>query len=432
MFSERDFMSAGKNVLSITVLGLFSLFTSERGVAGGLMLYEVATDNAGLANAGAAARAQGPSTIASNPAGLSYVSGTQFTAGAQILFGDLSFERDGETNTAGTGSGNVLDPIPGGSFFVSHQLDEQWSVGFGSYGDFGLAENYDNDWSGRYFVQNASITGLSLVPSVAYRFNDQWSVGIGLKAMYGTLKSEAAIDQTPFGLTNRADGQYKYRDSTWGYGANIGVIYAPKPGTRVGLAYTSQVDLDFEDRLDVKSDAPLVSRLESLNTRINLKVPQTATLSLYQQLDSQWALLASVNWQDWSEFGDIGIDVDTSAAGSQVTTLNAHYKDTYQLALGTQYQISRDLLWEFGVAYDTSAVSDGNRTLTVPMGAAWRFATGVTYSLNKQTDLNVSWVTVWMGDMPVDQQKSLSGDRVSGEFDNSWIQALTANMTWRY
>ena len=67
------------------------------------------------------------------------------------------------------------------------------------------------------------------------------------------------------------------------------MIYAPKPGTRIGLAYTSQVDLDFEDRLDVKSSAPLVSRLNSVNTKIDLKVPQTATLSLYQQLDTQWA-----------------------------------------------------------------------------------------------------------------------------------------------
>ncbi|PXX54668.1 long-chain fatty acid transport protein [Pseudomonas sp. LAMO17WK12:I10] len=425
-------MPSNSSALPAALFGLLTLFVSERGFAGGLMLYEIATDNAGLANAGAAARAQGPSTIASNPAGLSYLSGTQITAGAQILFGNLSFERDGDTNTPGTGSGNVLDPIPGASFFISHQLDDQWSVGFGSYGDFGLAENYDNDWSGRYFVQNASIAGLSLVPSVAYRFNEQWSVGVGVKAMYGMLKSEAAIDQRPLGLTDRADGQYKYRDSDWGYGANIGVIYAPQPGTRIGLAYTSQVDLDFEDDLDVKSNAPLVSRLDGTNLELDLKVPQTATLSLYQQLDSRWALLASVNWQDWSKFGDIEIDVETNAGGARSTTIDAHFKDTYQLALGAQYQMTPDLLWDFGIAYDTSAVSDGNRTLTVPMSAAWRFAAGLTYSLNKETDLNFSWVTVWMGDMSVDQTKSLSGNRTSGEFDNAWIQALSANMTWRY
>ncbi len=57
------------------------------------------------------------------------------------LYGDLSFDRDSGTNTPGSGSDNALDPIPGGSFFISHELDEHWSVGFGQYGDFGLAVN---------------------------------------------------------------------------------------------------------------------------------------------------------------------------------------------------------------------------------------------------------------------------------------------------
>jgi long-chain fatty acid transport protein len=39
---------------------------------------------------------------------------------------------------------------------------------------------------------------------------------------------------------------------------------------------------------------------------------------------------------------------------------------------------------------------------------------------------------VWLGDMPVDQAKTASGDRISGQFDNAWIQALAGNMTWRF
>ena len=73
----------------------------QQAEAGGLMLYEIGTDNTGLANAGAAARAQGPSTIASNPAGMSYLPGTQITAGLQVLYGDLSFDRDSDTNVPG-------------------------------------------------------------------------------------------------------------------------------------------------------------------------------------------------------------------------------------------------------------------------------------------------------------------------------------------
>ena len=404
----------------------------QQAEAGGLMLYEIGTDSTGLANAGAAARAQGPSTIASNPAGMSYLPGTQITAGLQVLYGDLSFDRDSNTNVPGSGSGNALDPIPGGSFFVTHQLDDHWSVGFGQYGDFGLAENYDNNWSGRYFAQNASVLGVSMVPSVAYRFNDQWSVGIGVKAMYGMLKADTAIDRSPFGLTDRSDGQFKYRDNDWGFGANVGVIYAPQPGTRLGLTYTSKVDLNFEDKLDVKGDGPLLRRLDNANTQLDMTVPQTVTLSLFQQLDRQWALLASVNWQDWSEFGQVGVQVDTTANNAQSTTIDANYKDTWHLSLGAQYQATQQLLWNVGVAYDSSAVSDSNRTVTVPMAESWRLATGATYALNKDTDVNVSWAMVWLGDMPVDQSKTVSGDRISGQFDSAWIQAVTGNMTWRF
>jgi long-chain fatty acid transport protein len=400
--------------------------------AGGILLYEIGTDNAGLANAGAAARAQGPSTIASNPAGMSYLPGTQITGGLQVLYGDLSFDRDSGSNVAGSGSGNALDPIPGGSFFISHELDEHWSVGFGQYGDFGLAVNYDNDWSGRYFAQNSSLLGLSLVPSVAYRFNEQWSVGVGVKAMYGMLQAQTAIDRSPFGFTDRADGQYKYKDGAWGYGANVGVIYAPQSGTRIGLAYTSKVDLDFEDRLDVKGDGRLLERINDTNTKLDTSVPQTVTLSLFQQLDRQWALLASANWQDWSEFGEIGVQVDTTAFGAQSKSVDAGFKDTWHLSLGAQYQATEQWLWNVGVAYDSSAVSDSKRSVIVPMGESWRIATGATYALNKDTDINVSWAMVWLGDMPVDQTKSISGNRVSGQFDDAWIQALTGNMTWRF
>lgn len=37
-----------------------------------------------------------------------------------------------------------------------------------------------------------------------------------------------------------------------------------------------------------------------------------------------------------------------------------------------------------------------------------------------------------MGDMPVEQSKPLSGERLAGEYRNAWIQTLTANMTWRF
>lgn len=418
--------------MPIPAITLLAIACSPLAHAGGIMLYEVGSDNTGLVNAGSAARAQGPSTIASNPAGLSYLEGTQISAGAQVVYGHVKFDADSNTNVSGSGSGNAITPTPGASFFISHKLDDNWSVGFGNYADFGLALDYKNDWAGRYSAQYGSIGGLSFVPSVAYRFNDQWSIGVGVKAMYGMLQTQSNIDQSPLGITDRSDGQYKYHDNTWGFGGNVGVIYSPQAGTRIGLAYTSEVKLDFESGLTVHGSGPLVNRLNGTNTSLDLSVPQTATLSLYQQLDPRWALLATVNWQDWSKFGDIYANVDTSRLGAQSTTVDAHYRDTYQMALGAQFQATNKLLWNLGLAYDTSAVTDANRTVGNPMSSAWRLGTGATYALNHDTDLNVSWDLVWMGDLPTDQSKPLSGDRISGSYTNAWLQSLTGNMTWRF
>ncbi|MDG9924439.1 MULTISPECIES: outer membrane protein transport protein [unclassified Pseudomonas] len=408
-------------------------------LAGGLMLYEVGTDNVGLANAGAAARAQGPSTLASNVAGIAWLPGTQVSVGAQVLHGHLEFETDGASNVAGADGGNAMEWAPGGSLFISRELGEGWSVGFASYGDFGLSLNYENDWSGRYFLQNGEILGMSLMPALAYRANEQWAFGLGVRAFYAALDSQLAIDNDPFGLLERPDGQLRYSDHDWGYGANLGVIHEPRPGTRLGLSYTSAIDIELEDGLDLQGVGPVVSALLTergllgADTRLDMRVPQTLTLSLYQQLDPRWALLASVNWQDWSRFGEVGIELDSNRPRS--ATLQANYRDTWHLSLGSQFRFAPRWLWSAGVAYDSSPVDDDDRSLAVPMAQSWRFGTGLTHALDEHIDLNLSYELVWLGDMPVRQQKPLpAGDpkRVSGEFEDAWIQALSGSLTWRF
>ena len=408
-------------------------------MAGGLFMYEVANDNVGLANAGAAARAQNPGTLASNVAGMSYLPGTQVSGGLQLLHSNLEFTQDGNSNVAGGDSGTLMEWAPGGSLFISHQLDENWHVGFASYGDFGLAIDYENDWSGRYFTQNDELLGLTLQPSVAYRFNDKWSIGLGLRAMYAMLESQLAIDNSPLGLLNEPDGSMTYKSRDWGFGGNLGVIYQPWQGTRIGLNYASEIKLEFEDALSPEGLRPLIANglqaagIIGADTKLKMNVPQTLTLSLYQALNDRWALLASANWQDWSRFGQVGVQIDS---GNPVSaTVDANFKDTWHLSLGTQYQASKRLLWNLGVGYDSSPVSDKDRTFTMPLGSTWRLGTGLTYTLDPQTDLNLSYAFVWMGDMKIDQQKQLplnNPKRTSGEFEDAWIQAVSVNATWRF
>jgi len=79
-----------KRSITAVALGIGAL-ASNTTVAGGISLYEVGTADVGLASAGYSARAQDASTVFTNPAGMTRLSGDQLTLGAQLLYGDLGF-----------------------------------------------------------------------------------------------------------------------------------------------------------------------------------------------------------------------------------------------------------------------------------------------------------------------------------------------------
>lgn len=404
--------------------------------AGGIMIYEAGNEGNGLANAGAAALASDPSVLMNNPAGLSELAGTQVSANGQLILGDITFSRDGDNDFSGNEGGNALKYLPGSSFFISHQINDRASIGFGMYGNFGLAVDYDDDWAGRYFSQESAVLSLSLQPTYAYKINDDLSIGFGPRLMYGYFRTEVAINNNVLGLTDREDGQLEYKDTDVGLGFNIGMLYRLNERTKLGLAYTSKVDLEFEDNpsFDDISNPLLNLALRRVNPsglNVDMTVPQTALVSVAHDLDSQWKLLGSLGWQDWSEFGKVGVEVDTDLAGTN-TSVDRQYKDTWHASLGAQYQATRQLRWSMGVAYDSSAVDDEDRTADNPMKENWRLATGINYAVDEGLDLHMAYTLVWLGDMEIQQTKSRSGDSLSGSYDNSALHIIGGGATWRF
>ncbi len=82
----------------------------------------------------------------------------------------------------------------GGGPFFSYSASPDLKLGFAFTGNFGVPLKYDDNWVGRYYVQEATMLGLSLLPSVAYRVNDNVSVGASLNAMYGIYRNKVAIN----------------------------------------------------------------------------------------------------------------------------------------------------------------------------------------------------------------------------------------------
>jgi len=416
----------------LAVLGL----SAGNAWAGGILIYEAGQEGNGLANAGAAALATDPSVLMSNPAGIVQLAGTQISANAQVILGDLSFSRDSNNQFDGNEGGNALQWLPGSSFFISHQLDDRSAVGFGMYGNFGLALDYDDDWAGRYFTQEAAVIGVSFQPTIAHQFTDQLSVGVGPRIVYGYYRTEMAINNNLLGLLDRPDGQLEYKDTDVGTGVNLGLLYTFDERTQVGLAYTSKVKLEFKDSPDVRDVSnPIINaalrRLDVDALELDMNIPQTVLLSVAHQLDPQWKLLGSLGWQDWSEFGEIGVEVDADAVGVD-RTVDRQYKDTWHASLGAQYQATPRVRWNMGLGYDSSAVDDEDRTVDNPMGEAWRLATGINYQVEEGLDLHMAYTLVWLGDMDDEQTKARSGTTLSGTYRNSALHILGGGATWRF
>jgi long-chain fatty acid transport protein len=419
-------------------LAAVGLLAAAPAGAGGLLLYEVGTADVGLASAGYTARAQDASTVFTNPAGMTRLEGTQLTLGAQVLYGDLGFSIDQGTSAAlGSGSGgNPVGLFPGGGLFVSYSLSPDVKIGLATTGNFGLALKYDSDWVGRYYVQEATLIGMSLLPSVAWRINKEVSVGASLNAMYGKLKQQVAVNNI-----RGPDGQLLLDTHEWGFGANLGLLYEPSATTRFGVVYNSQIKLDFSAPAEFSGLSPLLEaalgRGGLLNAKLDVPiyVPQGVNASFLHQLDDRWTVLGSVGWQQWSKFGQVELGVDSN---NPVTlTKDLDFKDTWHVAAGAQYRLDGPWLLNMGVAYDSGFQDSSNVSPALPANSAWRFGLGV----QKEESKTFSWATsaeyVYGGTLDVSKRSDapvIAGGRgdLIGSYGNVGMYFLAATFNWKF
>jgi long-chain fatty acid transport protein len=412
------------NMTSVKAFITCSVFCIPGSVfASGLSLYEMATPDTGYASAGSAARANDPSTIATNPAGLTRLSGDELMVGGQLLYGNVRFSDDGRSTSGGGNGDNAVGLLPGASLFYSHQIDDQWSAGIGLYSNFGLSIDYGDNWRGRYELQNGTLIGATIAPTLAYQLDDHWSIGTGLNIMYSELKADKAIPSQGA----QKDGSFHTEDHDWGVGANVGLLYQYDQHTRIGVDYTSPIKLKFAPPLELRPEGTLTHGHEfTLPFTGEITVPQAVNISAYHDLSERWAILGSVGWQDWSKFGEI-----SGEANNTNYEINEHFDDGWHAAVGFQYKFNPDRLMTFGLAYDSSIIDDKQRTVALPLAEQWRLGVGWQQNIAQNIKLNIAYDIVFMPDMPV-YQVNKTGNVVSGEYNNPTFQFLSANLTWTF
>jgi long-chain fatty acid transport protein len=398
----------------------------------GLWLYEMGTPDVGTASAGMASRASDAATAFANPAGMTRLTESQLMVGVQPIYADITFDTQSATFGGGDG-GNAGGIVPTGSLSYVHSVSNDLKLGLTAGSYLGLGVKFDDTWAGRYYVQQEEFATSFLNGAFGYRLNDWLSIGGGVGLVYGQLGAQTNINNV---LDGQPDGRLKLKDTDTAPGWNAGLLIEPRAGTRVGLTYTSKVDLQFEDQPSIHNAGPVLdaalnlSGLKGAETTFDFTLPNQLMLSGYHELSDNLALMADLGWQNWSQFGEIGLSIDSSTSSS--TSLDAHFQDTWHAALGARYRLNP--LWSVsaGFAYDSSPVRNSDRSIVLPLDRQYRYALGLQYDWRKNITFGAAYEYMDAGSAPVDQTAGpLKGD-LKGRFKDDTFNILALSVNWKF
>ena len=393
------------------VISLLSLFAAPC-FAGGLYLTELGTPSTGVANAGAAAVAMDASTAWHNPAGMTHVSGTQLMGAAGLLIPNIKFDPDSDTPVPGGDGGQAgnLAPIMG-AYFI-HSLTDKLKFGFalGSLGGAGL--DHGNSWAGRRQVTEIELLTITGTPSLAFKHH--WlSVSAGLQISYGTLNAFDLKAPNPAESKVEADGD------DWVVGYSVGALVEFSEHTRLGVKYNSKNKFEFDG--DVKISGGIFGGVQ-VDSNLEVEFPQFVEVGLYHEVNDQVALLATVNWEDWSALDKVPLSAGNVSGG-----LPTKWKDTYKLAGGVHFRPSSPWLLMAGFAYDSSPVDAKDRQAWIPFDRQLRYAVGTQYQWSERLSIGGNVEYVDLGRAKINNDQTLKGDYKRNEI---FFLGLNANWTF--
>jgi len=411
---------------------LFILIASAHGVtwASGLELYETGAPDLGTASAGRAAMAEDASTAASNPAGMTLLDRSQLMVAGGVLLPMTNFNVGSHTTTSGGGGGNAGVLFPLGAFFYTYKISDRLRLGAASYSDFGLSANYGSQWVGRYYVNRESLISSKINPSIAYALTDWLSIGAGFSLEVARLTFKSQVNNL---LPRVGDGSLTFESWDEAFGGNVGALLTPLPKLRIGLTYQSPYFFKFGFRPFFRNLGPGLAavgkRIGGSYINIPVEQPQQMMMSLLYRVLPQWSLMGNVGWQNWSAFGEFPVGI--SAVNQRTIEANLHFSDTCQISIGQQYRFGEKWLWSAGFAYDSSPVSQTNRSVILPIDRQLRYGTGIQYEINRDLTAGAAWELLDAGPGPFSNRRGPLAGTVQGHYSSNYLNFVAFNLNWK-
>lgn len=460
--------------LLLTGFSAMALLPSASSFGAGFALQE---QSAGMGNAfaGGAAEAADASTVYTNPAGMVRLPGIEATVATSLICPSMKLLDAGSESAAlqplGGEGGNATSCAAVPAMYLSTQANGRWWFGLGVNAPFGLTTEYDSSWLGRFQAIESEVETVNLNPSVAFRVNDRLALGFGINWQYinakftnrvnytgaiiqaveqgvaaGDIPPDAVSDLFVSALDLEADARVKGHDSGWGW--NIGALLWLTPDTRLGLQYRSRIDYRLHGNASFHTPplAPLPPAVQPIGDSVvaavnggllangpvgvSLDVPQSANISLFQDLGTRWHLMADAQFTGWRTVQHLEIDRDN---GAILINTPENFRDTWRYSLGASYDITAKWTLRGGLAYDESPVQDAERTPRLPDNDRKWITAGAQYRYSPQLSFDAAIAHIYLSTTHINQDAgdAEANGRIVGGYHN-YVNMLAVQANYRF
>jgi long-subunit fatty acid transport protein len=108
------------------------------------------------------------------------------------------------------------------------------------------------------------------------------------------------------------------------------------------------------------------------------------------------------------------------------------YVNTYHVAIGAQYRVAPPWLLTAGFAYDSSAVSDANRTVGFAVDRQFRYSLGAQYDISTTLPFGAALTVIDAGSASVNQIGGPLRGTIVGDYSPNLIYAIGLNLIKRF
>ncbi len=233
-------------VLLVAVIFLLCAPPAARGA--GFALVNQGT--AGMAQGNAfVAEADDPSAIFYNPAGLNQIQRPTFYTSGFLYDPNREFHGGGLSAATGQQLSQTLS-----AYFV-FPVNPRLSLGVGYFSPFGLGSKWPSTWPGRYLSTYSSLKTYNLNPVASVKVLDNLSLAAGFDVMWSGVEINR---NTPNVVRGKQfpDGEASLTGNGHGWGYNLGVLYEPVAGVKLGASYRSEITVKYFGSLDLSEPPP--------------------------------------------------------------------------------------------------------------------------------------------------------------------------------